>query len=291
MSNMSIKTWSAFIVLCLSAALVYGGMTSRQQMKDAFSVLTHVFEVSPVVLPEIPIPEYREQALLPSLSGKLFGATPQQVKKVTKQVKKQVKKQVIPTGLNLTLNGTFPSSQPSQAMAAITIDRNEETLFRVGDTVLNDMKLVEVYSDHVILEGLKTKEELRFTSDNPDVLALFIATQNGPQLSDEVIPSQQKNNFSKVRLEEYAAAFRATPQDILKKMGLSEMSRAYQVEDESPLTFAGFQSGDQIVSINGQPIKALLMNSNAMLAVISLGKARVDVVRAQKRVSLRYTFE
>jgi general secretion pathway protein C len=64
------------------------------------------------------------------------------------------------TTLKLTLRGTLAMDDAKQGIAMIEDEHGAENAYKVGDDVTADAKLVEVYSDHVVLSRAGASETL-----------------------------------------------------------------------------------------------------------------------------------
>lgn len=65
------------------------------------------------------------------------------------------------TTLRLTLRGTLALPDPKQGMAVIGNDQGQEQSFAVDDDVAPNVRLAEVYTDHVVLEHEGALEQLQ----------------------------------------------------------------------------------------------------------------------------------
>lgn len=266
------------------------GKTLPNIASDIIHKVTTLLDPPPIHLPEITLPKGNSKEQNPPLAKGLFGTLP------------VAEKELVETQLNLYLKGTFPSSSEHQGTAIITVDDDNEKLVHIGEEVLRGVTLRQVFEDHVILDRANIREILRFAEDgnNTATSGLFVSSIQAKNPTDSGSPTAAKNAIQGVRkpsvvdkrlLKQYEQSFKENPASVLNAIGLAETEQAYEITDDSVLSQAGLQSGDKIVSINGQPIKALLSNSYAITSVISTGSARISVMRGQKRLSIRYRFE
>lgn len=94
----------------------------------------------------------------------LFGdaAVPEEV--ATPEVKQPIRE----TSLNLTLSGVF-AYEPQELSIAIISSGNEESAYRVGDKIVGESTLKEVYSDRVIINNRGKDEVLRLPENSTPI--------------------------------------------------------------------------------------------------------------------------
>ncbi|WP_199470056.1 type II secretion system protein N [Marinomonas transparens] len=231
------------------------------------------FKAREVDLPDIQVEKINKRSNIPQLSKDLFGVLP------------SVAKPVVETKLNLSLKGTFPSSTKEEGRAVIANGRKEQ-LFHVGEEVIRGVTLVEVFSDYVLLDRANVREILRFpTSDTPN----FVPSTTGITITETADQQVKARRVVDAELlEKYKAQLLEDPRETLSSIGLKLVNNRYQVIQGSVLAKAGFKPKDEIISINGQPIKVLLNNPRTMKAILSIGSVRIGFLRERKRLSLNF---
>ncbi len=75
-----------------------------------------------------------------------------------------------PTALQLELKGVIAATRNTESGAIIAEPGKPEKLYRSGDMVLDDTKLVAVFSDRVLLFRNQKYEVLSFKQENMDML-------------------------------------------------------------------------------------------------------------------------
>lgn len=71
------------------------------------------------------------------------------------------------TSLNLKLSGVFAVDGTHPSVAIISVDNKDGMPFKTGDTVVPNVTLEQVLSDHVILSRAGVMEKLRLESKSP----------------------------------------------------------------------------------------------------------------------------
>lgn len=69
---------------------------------------------------------------------------------------------VLETDLSLTLHGVVRAVRPSQSKAIVSSDGQPARSYLVGDVIAGGMRLIEVHSDHIIIENDDRRETLSF---------------------------------------------------------------------------------------------------------------------------------
>src|SRR6185312_10640058 len=90
------------------------------------------------------------------------------------------------TLLKLTLRGTLALPDPKQGIAVIADEQGHELSYNVGDDIVPGVKLVEVHTDHVVLEHEGALENLQLprpeahTPDLPEANRQNLAAAGRP---------------------------------------------------------------------------------------------------------------
>ncbi|MEM1432791.1 MAG: type II secretion system protein N [Pseudomonadota bacterium] len=262
-------------------------------------------------------PERLQRVNLPAiLNRNLFG-------KATEQVAAAVQtEKVAKTKLPLELMGVFVAEVPEDSAAIIAQKGKAGKLFTIRnrntETIPGNAKLVEVYNDRVILERLGQREELRFDDQDagfvanadpdqgrPDVRPLRevrrqrrsggVGSAGNPESELGDVPSGNSVSGRPPRtprefLEAYSDRLAKDPEGLLAELGVQPVNAAggggYRLGNlaNSPqLSQYGLQSGDVILSVNGQPIGNARQDSSRLGGLLAQGAARLEVQRGSRR--------
>lgn len=195
-----------------------------------------------------------------------------------------------PTRLPLTLEAIFLSSTPAQSSAIISQRGKPGKLYSPDDSITGNARLSEVEADRVILLRGGVREELAFKSR-------FKAKQN--TVNDSVTPRPatrpETNNAVNMSVEgaigpvenpapmNYATELADDPDKSLEQLGVSENAagnyRVGNTLDHPLLAQSGLQRGDVVLSVNGQPLKSVLSDRNALAQLASAGRVRIKLLR------------
>ncbi len=113
-----------------------------------------------------PEPSLDKLALGRQIAGRhLFGDATE----APKEPEKKVKAPVVETKLNLKLAGVFAYTPQRRAMAIITSNGNDENAYRVGDTIIGNASLKEVFADYVIIDNRGREEILKLPENSTPI--------------------------------------------------------------------------------------------------------------------------
>ena len=262
-------------------------------------------------------PERLQRINLPSIINRnLFGKATAQPTAVVQT------EQVAKTKLPLELMGVFVAEVAEDSAAIIAQKGKAGTLFTIRnrdtETIPGNAKLVEVYADRVILERLGKREELRFD----DQSAGFIANEDPDRRSASVRPlsqvrrqratggvgrvealeselddapngnsvSGQPPRTPREFLEAYSDRLANDPEGLLAELGVQPVDaegtggyRLGNLANSPQLSQYGLQSGDVILSVNGQAIGNARQDSSRLAGLLAQGSARLEVQRGSRR--------
>jgi general secretion pathway protein C len=219
------------------------------------------------------------------------------------------------TRLRLTLEGLFQADDPNRS-AAIVAERNQPgELFLVGDRLPGDAVLAEVHRDRIVLRRGAVYETLRF-SDEPSTAR---AAGPEPPLPDYDEPADpgyeddmpvdelpveyleeqssgqidpQSTSLSAVRdtVQQYRERLDRDPEGTLSELGVTPVAEdsaaGYRLDalaQHPALRQAGLQSGDVILSVNGNPVGNIEQDRRGIDDVLAEGSVRVEIQRGGRR--------
>lgn len=199
------------------------------------------------------------------------------------------------TRLRLELLGVMAASIAENSSAIIAPKGGAGENYRIGDVVQGRTKLAAVQQDQVILDSNGKLETLKFD----------LATKQGIQKSAKPTPAQRmartrgslKERFREVRTASDAVTLlrdevTSNPAGALKQLGLetSANGSGYKVSSSgSMLTQLGLQSGDIILSVNGQSLGNLDDDQMLLEQVANSGQARLEIQRGNRRFVVNHT--
>lgn len=199
------------------------------------------------------------------------------------------------TRLRLELLGVMAASIAENSSAIIAPKGGAGENYRIGDVVQGRTKLAAVQQDQVILDSNGKLETLKFD----------LATKHGIQKSAKPTPAQRmartrgslKERFREVRTASDAVTLlrdevTSNPAGALKQLGLetSANGSGYKVSSSgSMLTQLGLQSGDIILSVNGQSLGNLDDDQMLLEQVANSGQARLEIQRGNRRFVVNHT--
>ena len=219
------------------------------------------------------------------------------------------------TKLNLELQGVF-NADIAENSTAIVAERNKSgELYRIGDRLPGNAILDSVFADHILIRRGAKLEKLLFSdskirqqfagvSGNNATARNQPSAQNSPltrvqQIRERIAERKQaarsnpqKQPRSKVR--EYVSALQKRisddPAGLLTELGVSAVEsgsdKGYRIGSEASqqaLAQAGLQSGDVVLSVNGQPVGNVINDQNLINQAMNSSKVRVEVQRDERR--------
>ena len=237
------------------------------------------------------------------VSRNLFGEPVTQMSSQAQLVAKAAE-----TRLPLELRAVFESSESSISAAIIGQRGQNAKLFTVGDSVPGNAILEGVVGDKVLLRRAGKLEFLPFPESK------YQATQNQKgrvainQTKNEqlvISPDAGKQSPTNDILETIEAQaptaesstepallreFKENPQEMISKIGLSETKsggyRVGNVSNSPYLRQSGLQSGDVILSVNGQTLSNVQNDSTQLAGLMTGGTARLEIQRGDIRFTI-----
>lgn len=221
------------------------------------------------------------------------------------------------TTLALVLSGVFEAEIAEESAAIVSEKGKPGKLYQVGEAVQRNVELVEVHADHVVLSRAGSREILRFaqsaaafasaaqeqrsssgqrrasgvaenavgSDDDLETFAQLLDNQNNGETAS--LEPTSPREF----LEANAQLLEDDPSSVLSEYGIEPVAdgsaSGYRVSDQlaqSPyLSQAGLQSGDIIMSVNGQPVGNVSTDRAEIANVMAQGSARLEIQRGSRR--------
>ena len=237
------------------------------------------------------------------VSRNLFGKPVTQMSAQAQLVAKAAE-----TRLPLELRAVFESSESSSSAAIIGQRGQNAKLFTVGDSVPGNAILEGVVDDKVLLRRAGKLEFLPFpeskyqatqnqkarvTINQTKNEQLVISSDAGKQtpITDilETIEAQAPTAESSTE-PALLREFKENPQEMISKIGLSETKsggyRVGNVSNSPYLRQSGLQSGDIILSVNGQTLSNVQNDSTQLAGLMAGGTARLEIQRGDIRFTI-----
>jgi general secretion pathway protein C len=221
------------------------------------------------------------------------------------------------TRLRLTLEGLFQADDPKRS-AAIVAERNQPgELFLVGDRLPGDAVLTEVHRDRIVLRRGAVYETLRF-SDEPALARardVDMPLPDFPEYQDQsdpgfddaapveelapvehideqafLTPPARPQAPVRETVEHYRSRLDRDPEGTLSELGLAPVAdgtsagyRLGALAQHPALRQAGLQSGDVVLSVNGNPIGRIEQDRGEIDRVLAEGAVRLEIQRGGRR--------
>ena len=247
-----------------------------------------------------PIEQVNVEAIV---SRNLFG---EQITKMSAQA--QLVAKAAETRLPLELRAVFESSESSISAAIIGQRGQNAKLFTVGDSVPGNAVLEGVVGDKVLLRRAGKLEFLPFpeskyqathnqktrdTINQTKNEQLVISSDAGKQapVTDilETIEAQAPTTESSTK-QALLMEFKENPREMISKIGLSEAKsggyRVGNVSNSPYLRQSGLQSGDVILSVNGQTLSNMQNDRTQLAGLMAGGTARLEIQRGDIRFTI-----
>ncbi len=243
------------------------------------------------------------------------GAAP-----ATTKVIEETNKPAKETRLPLTLLGVFQAEHTEDSAAIVAQKGKAGLRYGVGQTMPGNAELVEVYSDHIILRRAGVRETLRFPKSDEMISAAegnagssssasSSGSINSPGSARAKIspPTRQnarnRSNISAGRqradgapssarelVAQYEDQLRDDPEGTLNSVGIEPVAagdaQGYKLGGlaNSPyLRNTGLQSGDVLLSVNGQAVGDIQQDQLRIGSLLAEGTARLEVMRGERR--------
>ena len=202
----------------------------------------------------------------------------------------------VTTRLPLELQSVFVSDEPERSTAIVAQRGKPGQMYRVGDSLPGNAKLLEVAHDQVYLRTNGIKESLPFPTNrtagtfNTEVFDEEVEESNGsPNVSSRDLSNSDASGVGDApdTLEEYRQRFSEDAEGTLGSLGIeTSETGGYKIGNSVPSAYlqqTGLQSGDVILSINGQAVGNLQQDQMQLDNVLAQGTARIEIQRGSRR--------
>ncbi|MEM9742158.1 MAG: type II secretion system protein N [Pseudomonadota bacterium] len=217
------------------------------------------------------------------------------------------------TKLPLELLGVFVAERPEDSAAIVAQKNKQGLLYGIGEKVPGNATLEEVFSDRIIISRLGKREELSFDEASNGIVADrssrtpvkplqrtrrgLAPGQPGGTGESELAPASGGNSVAdrnprtpREFLEAYSDRLSNDPEGLLQELGVqpvaaggSEGYRLGNLASTPQLSQFGLQSGDVILSVNGQSVGNVRQDTGRLGGLLTQGSARLEVQRGSRR--------
>lgn len=205
------------------------------------------------------------------------------------------------TALKLTLRGTLAMDDPRDGIAMIQDEHGGERAYRVGETVADNAKLAQVYTDHVVLDHEGAAETLNLPMPEQHAPPLppgnqaNLATAQGARASSippNYAPPQLSGNLdwnaaqSRLRMDPAQLAKQVHVEPVFENGKIAGARLSGGGEVARLMNQAGLKPTDLITAINGQSLSAVSNPQQFMDNLAGAGSISVTVLRDGKPATL-----
>ncbi len=213
------------------------------------------------------------------------------------------------TRLRLTLEGVFHAEDADQSAAIVAEQGRPGELYVIGESLPGNAVLTEVFDDRIVFRRGASYETLRFNEETPLLRGeppVSAATSSGqPTVGHQARPGRANpvkrpsagagtRDTADRSLDAVVADYRdrleSDPEGTLNQLGLQPIStgaaEGYRLGNlaQSPyLSGTGLQSGDIILSVNGNPVGNVSQDQMQIDNIMAQGSARLEVQRGNRR--------
>lgn len=214
------------------------------------------------------------------------------------------------TRLPLTLLGVFKAEHPEDSAAIVAQKGKAGLRYAIGQTMPGNAELVEVYSDYIILRRAGVRETLRFPKSDKMISSVDATSSSrgassrtgnpAPRAarSAKITPPNRRGASSNRQLptstKELVAQYRdklsEDPAGTLNSIGVTPVAagdaqgyKLGQLASSPYLRNTGLQSGDVLLSVNGQAVGDIQLDQLRINNVLSEGSARLEIMRGSRR--------
>ena len=198
------------------------------------------------------------------------------------------------TTLELTLLGVVLRSEPAQSRALIA-NAGTSGQYGPGDTITDRAKLVEVATDHVILDVEGTLQTLSFptpeTADQAQVPVLTGTERLTAAITAQSEPAEPETTQDYIDL--WRERIIANPGEVLTAIGLIPTPEGYVIAEQhdSGVGQAGLRAGDLVKTVNGQAVGNVEQDRQLYDDVAASGMARIEIERDGRTIVMSFPLQ
>jgi general secretion pathway protein C len=183
------------------------------------------------------------------------------------------------TDTGLTLLGIALAEPATASRAIIAGGDVPVSSYGRGSAITTAVTLGDVFPDHVILQVNGQPEALYFTeTDTATDLETLIPTGDAPSDDPDTV------------IARYRAEILQNPQTVMDRLGLQATDQGYLITDTAmpAVRQAGFQPGDLVTTVNGQPVGNVTDDQAYFDEVAASDRATVEVQRDGQTIVMTF---
>ncbi len=210
------------------------------------------------------------------ISRHVFGLVPQSNSAQTQRIETAKA-----TRLPLTLEAVFVADQNASSGAIVARSGKKGLLYKVGDILPGNARLIEVQQEQIILQRAGNREALSFSKSKFNPKTELRSTK-------PTIPAKPKSNIETI--DDIQGLIAENVESALKDFGLeTNEGRGYKIGSLSSnpyLQQAGLRPGDIVLSVNGQPLGDLQKDRLEFDNILAQGSASIQLERDGEQMTI-----
>ena len=185
------------------------------------------------------------------------------------------------TRLPLTLEAVFVADQNASSGAIVARSGEKGLLYKVGDILPGNARLIEVQQGQIILQRVGNREALAFGKSKFNPKA-------GVRKTKPVTTIKPKRNIASI--EDIQNLIAENVESALSDFGLeANEGRGYKIGNLSSnpyLQQAGLRPGDIVLSVNGQPLGNIQKDQLEFDNIMAQGSASIELERNGEQMTI-----
>jgi general secretion pathway protein C len=185
------------------------------------------------------------------------------------------------TRLPLTLEAVFVADQNASSGAIVARSGEKGLLYKVGDILPGNARLIEVQQEQIILQRAGNREALAFGKSKFNPKA-------GVRKTKPVTTIKPKRNIASI--EDIQNLIAENVESALSDFGLeANEGRGYKIGNLSSnpyLQQAGLRPGDIVLSVNGQPLGNIQKDQLEFDNIMAQGSASIELERNGEQMTI-----
>ncbi|MEQ8435364.1 MAG: type II secretion system protein N [Oceanicaulis sp.] len=222
----------------------------------------------------------------------------------------QAAAEIAETGLGLTLHGVVVAA-PAQRSRAFIERAGAVSAYAPGDTITSGVRLETVHPRHVVLEVGGVLETLSMPQLDTAGAAPSRRNAGVAGVLSRLSPSARATAASRAEdpgpagagdtpqggaqavIDTYRRRIEANPQAVLDSLSLEATDAGYRIGPQPPeaVRRAGLQPGDVVTRVNGRTVGDVSSDRRLYDLVAAEGRARVEVRRGDRTITLTFPLQ
>ena len=185
------------------------------------------------------------------------------------------------TRLPLTLEAVFVADENASSGAIVARSGKKGLLYKVGDILPGNARLIEVQQEQIILQRAGNREALAFSKSKFNPKA-------GVRETTPVTTAKPKRTIASI--EDIQGLIADNVESALSDFGLeANEGRGYKIGNLSSnpyLQQAGLRPGDIVLSVNGQPLGNIQKDQLEFDNIMAQGSASIELERNGEQMTI-----